>query len=76
MSSLVPHGNTSCTKDTNTCGTCVYWSGRRNVLGELVEYFTANEPRGEIVIIVAGSPPVETTKVDKYAAFKGKKARV
>ena len=45
-------------------------------LGELVEYFTANEPRGEIVIIVAGSPPVETTKVDKYAAFKGKKARV
>lgn len=38
MSSLFPNGNTSCTKDTNTCGTCVYWSGRRNVLGELVEY--------------------------------------
>ena len=45
-------------------------------LGELVEYFTANEPRGEIVIVVAGCPPVETVKVDKYAAFKGKKARV
>lgn len=45
-------------------------------LGELVDYFTAHEPRGEIVIIVAGSPPVETVKVDKYAAFKGKKARV
>ena len=45
-------------------------------LGELVDYFSANEPRGEIVIIVAGSPPIETVKVDKYAAFKGKKARV
>ena len=45
-------------------------------LGELVEHFTANEPRGEIVIVVAGCPPLETVKVDKYAAFKGKKARV
>ena len=45
-------------------------------LNELVDYFSANEPRGEIVIIVAGSPPLETVKVDKYAAFKGKKARV
>jgi 16S rRNA (cytidine1402-2'-O)-methyltransferase len=45
-------------------------------LGELVEYFTATAPRGEIVIVVAGCPPVETVKVDKYAAFKGKKARV
>ena len=45
-------------------------------LSELVDYFSANEPRGEIVIIVAGSPPIDTVKVDKYAAFKGKKARV
>ena len=45
-------------------------------LSELVDYFSANEPRGEIAIIVAGSPPIETVKVDKYAAFKGKKARV
>ena len=45
-------------------------------LGELVEYFTTTAPRGEIVIVVAGCPPVETVKVDKYAAFKGKKARV
>jgi len=45
-------------------------------LGELVDYFTANEPRGEIVIVVAGCPPVAAVKVDKYAAFKGKKARV
>ena len=42
-------------------------------LGELVEYFTANAPRGEIVIIVAGCPPVTAARVDKYAAFKGKK---
>lgn len=45
-------------------------------LGELVEYFTSTAPRGEIVIVVAGCPPVETVKVDKYAAFKGKKAKV
>ncbi len=45
-------------------------------LGELVDYFTAHEPRGEIVIIVAGCPQATAVKVDKYAAFKGKKARV
>ena len=45
-------------------------------LGELVEYFTANVPRGEIVIIVAGCPIVAAAKVDKYAAFKGKNAKV
>ena len=43
-------------------------------LGELVEYFTANAPRGEIVIVVAGCPPVTTAKVDKYAEFKHKKS--
>ena len=45
-------------------------------LGELVEYFTATAPRGEIVIVVAGSPPEAAAKVDKYAAFKGKQAKV
>ena len=45
-------------------------------LGELVDYFAANAPRGEIVIVVAGCPPAAAVKVDKYAAFKGKKARV
>ncbi len=45
-------------------------------LSELVEYFTANAPRGEIVIIVAGCPPSTTAKVDKYAEFKHKKAKV
>lgn len=45
-------------------------------LSELVDYFTANAPRGEIVIIVAGCPPSTTAKVDKYAEFKHKKAKV
>ncbi len=45
-------------------------------LGELVNYFTENAPRGEIVIVVAGREPQENVKVDKYAAFKGKQARV
>ena len=45
-------------------------------LGELVEHFTANVPRGEIVIIVAGCPSVAAVKVDKYAAFKQKSAKV
>lgn len=45
-------------------------------LGQLVEHFTAHEPRGEIVIVVEGCPPVAAAKVDKYAAFKGKQARV
>lgn len=45
-------------------------------LAELVDYFTATEPRGEIVIVVAGCPPATAVKVDKYAAFKGKNARV
>ena len=45
-------------------------------LGELVEYFTANAPRGEIVIVIAGCPQEAAVKVDKYAAFKQKSARV
>ena len=45
-------------------------------LAQLLQYFTDNPPRGEIVIVVAGCPPVETVKVDKYAAFKGKNAKV
>ena len=43
-------------------------------LSQLVEHFTANAPRGEIVIVVAGCPAVATVKVDKYAKFKQKKA--
>ena len=39
-------------------------------LAQLVEYFTQNAPRGEIVIVVAGKQPETTVKVDKYAQFK------
>jgi 16S rRNA (cytidine1402-2'-O)-methyltransferase len=39
-------------------------------LAQLIEYFTTNSPRGEIVIVVGGKLPPETTKVDKYAQFK------
>jgi len=45
-------------------------------LGELVAHFTDNEPRGEIVIVVAGCPQPTAVKVDKYAVFKGKNARI
>lgn len=45
-------------------------------LAELVEHFTASAPRGEIVIIVAGCPVAAVVKVDKYAAFKQKNAKV
>lgn len=41
-------------------------------LANLVEYFTANEPRGEIVIVVAGKEAPENIKVDKYAQFKNR----
>lgn len=40
-------------------------------LAQLVDYFTANQPRGEIVIVVAGQPAEIQKKVDKYAQFKG-----
>lgn len=43
-------------------------------LTELCEYFSANEPRGEIVIVVAGKKVDKATeKKDKYAQFKTKK---
>ena len=41
-------------------------------LQELVDYFTQNQPRGEIVIVVAGKEPEAAVKVDKYAKFKNK----
>lgn len=40
-------------------------------LAQLVDYFTTNQPRGEIVIVVAGQPVETQKKVDKYAQFKG-----
>lgn len=54
----------------------VHNTTHNGTLGELVEYFTANAPRGEIVIVVAGCSPEASVKVDKYAAFKQKKAKV
>ena len=39
-------------------------------LAQLVDYFTQNAPRGEIVIVVAGKQPETNVKVDKYAKFK------
>lgn len=41
-------------------------------LKELADYFKSQEPRGEIVIIVAGKPAETAKKVDKYAKFKNK----
>lgn len=45
-------------------------STHNGTLGSLLEYFTVNEARGEIVIVVAGKEPVDNVKVDKYAQFK------
>ena len=45
-------------------------STHNGTLSELIEYFTATEPRGEIVVIVAGKPATAKEKVDKYAKFK------
>lgn len=41
-------------------------------LKELVDFFTKEPPRGEIVILVAGKTSEPTVKVDKYAKFKNK----
>ncbi len=48
----------------------VHNSTHNGTLSELVDYFTANNPRGEIVIIVSGKETESTVKVDKYAKFK------
>ena len=45
-------------------------STHNGTLDELVQYFTDNEPRGEIVIVVEGKAPAENVKIDKYAHFK------
>lgn len=54
----------------------VHNTTHNGTLRELVDYFTDNAPRGEIVIVVAGQEPKATVKVDKYAAFKGKQSKV
>ena len=50
----------------------VHNTTHNGTLQELVDYFTINQPRGEIVIVVAGKEPEATIKVDKYAKFKNK----
>lgn len=50
----------------------VHNTTHNGTLAELVDFFTANAPRGEIVIVVAGRPAEEKKKIDKYAQFKGK----
>ena len=50
----------------------VHNTTHNGTLQELVDYFTLNQPRGEIVIVVAGKEPEATVKVDKYAQFKNK----
>ena len=50
----------------------VHNTTHNGTLQELVDYFTINQPRGEIVIVVAGKEPEAIVKVDKYAKFKNK----
>lgn len=46
---------------------------QRGTLAELVQHYTDNEPKGEIVIVVAGAPEQPRVKKDKYAHKKEKK---
>ncbi len=43
----------------------------RGTLGELSEYFSQNQPRGEIVIVIEGKKNVRQPKEDKYKDRKG-----
>ncbi len=47
---------------------------QRGSLGELARHYTENEPKGEIVIVVAGAPEQPHVKKDKYAHMKNHKA--
>jgi 16S rRNA (cytidine1402-2'-O)-methyltransferase len=43
----------------------------RGTIGEVLEYFTEHEPKGEFVIVVAGSPkPDKAEKRNRYATDK------
>ena len=48
----------------------IHNSSHHGSLAQLAETFTAQPPRGEIVIVVAGKEPEEEAKTDKYAKFK------
>ena len=38
MSNYFATGSTTSPKNSNRCGTCVYWGGQKNVLVDLIEY--------------------------------------
>ncbi len=44
----------------------VHEEHRRGTLRELADWFRAHEPKGEIVIVVAGAEPVKTEKKRRY----------
>lgn len=46
---------------------------RRGTLAQLAMHYTENEPKGEIVIVVAGAPEQPRLKKDKYAHKKEKR---
>lgn len=50
----------------------VHAENRRGTLAELTLYYSQNEPKGEIVILVEGLPEQPRTKKDKYAELKEK----
>lgn len=50
----------------------VHAETRRGTLAELTLYYSQNEPKGEIVILVEGLPEQPRTKKDKYAELKEK----
>lgn len=50
----------------------VHNTTHNGTLNELVTYFSANAPRGEIVMVIAGKEQAPVEKVDKYAQFKNK----
>jgi 16S rRNA (cytidine1402-2'-O)-methyltransferase len=50
-----------------------YEEFRRGTVAELAEYYSKGEPRGEVVLLVAGAPPVELDEAalrDKATALK------
>ena len=38
MSNYFANGSTTSPKNSNRCGTCIYWNGQKNVLVDLIEY--------------------------------------
>lgn len=49
---------------------------RRGTLAQLAQYYSDNEPKGEIVLVVAGAPEQPRAKKDKYADKKEKNKNV